>query len=205
MPNTLSLAGFILAAIVATSAVAQEQCYSDGKKTLVDWENTHKIDLSYWVDQMKKTRTDGNDPNSTMITYSGMQMPVSAAYLIVHAKYDADSKVAIDGVVDQVRKCAKDVVLPSAAYDVVRKFLGIDTVLPEAATRVDFAELTAGTVFEGKDALVPKSLEDARTSADKALDDIRKAGDTASKDLYDAFNKARDSVFYYADPKNWRF
>ncbi len=75
----------------------------------------------------------------------------------------------------------------------------------EAATRVDFAELKAGNMFGGKDALVPKGLEDFRKTAEKALEDIRKAGDKAGKDLNNNFNKAKDDVIRAADPKNWRF
>jgi len=56
MLKALSLAGSILATMVATSAVAQEKCYSDGKKTLIDWENANNGELKYWADQMEKTR-----------------------------------------------------------------------------------------------------------------------------------------------------
>jgi hypothetical protein len=161
-------------ALVATGAVAQEKCYKDGKDRLVSWAQENGRPLNDLAAQMEQARKEGKDPNTLMIKYQGMEMPLSAAYLIEHQKYDAKTKVEIDATVGDIRDCAKGVALPRGAYDLIREFTGLTTLLPERATRVDFEEIRQGNILGGDDAFIPKGLEDARKTVEKAGRDINR-------------------------------
>lgn len=187
-----------------TGAVAQEKCFKDAKDEITKWIEANDDELIAFANQMDNTRKEGKDPAQVWIKYNGMEMPLSVAYQLVHAKYGKSSRAAVEQSVEKSRACAKDVQLPRAAYDVAREYFGLTTVLPEAATRVDFAEIKAGNIFGGSDALVPKALEDARKATEKALEDARNATGKALEDARKALEKGLGDAARAADPRNWK-
>jgi hypothetical protein len=183
--------------------LAQEKCFSDSKKEILDWAAANDGQLILYAEKMEKARKDGKNPANVWVKYSGVDMPLNLVYELVRAKYGKESQVVVEKAVDKSRSCAKDVQLPRAAYDVARDYLGLTTVLPEAATRVDFAQIKDGNVLGSSDALVPKGLEDARKTAEKALNDIEKSSGKALEDAEKALGKAAEDVLKAADPSNW--
>ncbi|MBW0366148.1 hypothetical protein [Ensifer adhaerens] len=187
-----------------TVALAQEKCFSDSKKEIVKWMDANDDELVSYANQMEQARKEGKNPREVWVKYKGIDMPLSAAYDTVHASYGRASRGVVEQSVEKARECAKDVQLPRASYDVAREYLGLTTVLPEAATRVDFAELQAGNVFGGADALVPKALEDARKAAEKAAEDLANASGKALDDARKAADQAIEDLKRVADPSTWK-
>ncbi|WP_375454739.1 hypothetical protein [uncultured Methylobacterium sp.] len=158
--------------IIGTSAsVAQEKCFSDAKTEIIRWIDENDKELISYAEQMENVQKEGKNPADIWIKYNGVDMPLNVVYQLVSAKYGKASRAAVEQSVEKSRSCAKDVQLPRAAYGVAREYFGLTTVLPEAATRFDFAEIKAGNIFGGSDALVPKGLEDARKVTEKAFED----------------------------------
>lgn len=203
---TSSMAASLLcvATLVGTSpTLAQEKCYADAKKEITDWTDLNDDELISYAEQMEKARAEGKNPADIWINYNGEEMPLNIAYALVRAKYGRASRPVIEQAVDKARSCAQDVQLPRAAYDVAREYLGLTTVLPEAATRVDFAEIKAGNYLGGSDALVPKALEDARKTTEKAVEDLGNATGEALEDARRTVEKAVEDLGRVADPRNW--
>lgn len=195
----------LLSWLTGTSvSVAQEKCFSDARAEIIKWIDANDGELISYAEQMENARKEGKDPSTVWIKYNGLDMPLNVAYQLVSAKYGKASRAAVEQAVDKSRACAKDVQLPRAAYDVAREYLGLTTVLPEAATRVDFAELKAGNLLGGSEALVPKGLEDARKATEKALEDTRKATGKALEDARKETERAINNTIKAADPRNWK-
>lgn len=189
-----------LACLASSPAWAQEKCFKDGKDEILQWVNGHSAELNKYAALMEQTRSEGKDPSQVFVDFRGIRIPLSAAYMTVHSEFDRDSKVAVERAVDGAHKCASDVQLPRAGYDFAREYFGLTTVLPEAVTRVDFAEIKAGNIFGSSVALVPKALEDARKNFEKAQSDLGKGMEHAGGQLA----KATEDLRKAADPKNWR-
>ena len=131
-------------------AFAQEVCFEDAKSNFSKWRSEHGKTL----DELSTKFQASKDPSKEMVDYNGMRMPVAAALIIEGEKYgrDADEKLNIE--VDGAKKCSGQTTIPRGVYDLAREWLGLTTILPEKATKIDFEELRRGNIAGGKNSII---------------------------------------------------
>jgi hypothetical protein len=136
--------------IAANLSNAQEVCFKDAKKNFENWKTQNSKVLNDLAAQYNASK----DPSKEMVTYAGMRMPVAAAIMIEGEKYgrEADGKVEVE--VNAAKKCSGQTTIPRGVYDLAREWMGVTTILPEQATRIDFEELRRGNIAGGENSVI---------------------------------------------------
>lgn len=132
-------------------ALSQERCATDAKKRFGEWraENAKLLDeLSAQCEQLQK------ECYKTKVNYNGMEMPLAAALIIEGERYGELADVRITQVAGETQDCMGETTVVRGVYDFAREVLGITTVLPEHATRIDFEELRQGNLFGGDKSII---------------------------------------------------
>ncbi|WP_298983105.1 hypothetical protein [uncultured Roseibium sp.] len=130
---------------------AQERCYGDANKRFNDWRAVEgkKLDeLSELCDKL------GNECYKQKTNYNGMEMPIAAALIIEGERYGELADRKIVQTVDEAQDCVGNTQTVRGVYDFSREVLGITTILPEKATRIDFEELRKGNFAGGEKSVV---------------------------------------------------
>ncbi|MDV7145988.1 hypothetical protein R3X27_25240 [Tropicimonas sp. TH_r6] len=153
--------------ILSTFSSAQEVCYTDASNDVENWIATNGKMLNELSDRFEKSP----DPSREMVNYKGLKLSLRAALMAEMDEYAQK----IQGVTNQKLKEATDcagkpeLVATRATYDLARELLGLTTLLPEKATRIDFEEIRRGNIAGGKNSVVRKVGRDI----DKALNPFR--------------------------------
>ena len=145
--------------------MAQEVCFNDAKSNFNKWRVTN----GKMLDELSAKYTASKDPSKEMVVYNGMRMPIVAALIIEGEKYgsEADAKLSVE--IDGAKKCSGQVAIPRGVYDLAREWLGMTTILPEKATRIDFEQVRRGNIAGGDNSII----NEAGREIDKKLNPFR--------------------------------
>lgn len=146
-------------------AFAQEVCFEDAKTNFSKWRSTHGKTL----DELSAKYLASKDPHKELVTYNKMRMPIAAALIIEGEKYgrEADEQLTLE--VDGAQKCAGQTTTVRGVYDAAREYMGLTTILPERATKVDWERIRRGDVAGGKNSVV----REAGRTIDRVLNPFR--------------------------------
>lgn len=129
---------------------AQEVCFTDATNTM----NTWIAQNSKTFNELSAKYLASKDPSKEMVTYNGMQMPIAAALIIEGEKYGRLAEAQLTSTIDGAKKCSKQTEIARGVYELSREWLGLKTILPEKATRIDFEEIRRGNIAGGKNSII---------------------------------------------------
>lgn len=140
-------------------ANAQEACANDFEKASGEISSKSDPELKATAAEIKKLQGIGVDPNRYIVQFEGKDVPITVKYYVL-----ASRKVdALQQAQDTASKCSKDVMPLRIASDLATIYLtdGLSLLLPDQATRVDWAEIIKnGKPLGGDQALIPKARDD---------------------------------------------
>ncbi|MBB5576392.1 MULTISPECIES: hypothetical protein [Rhizobium] len=150
------LVAVAICTLVPINSSAQEVCFKDASKKFEDW----RAENGKTLDSLSAKFKASKDPYKELVDYDGMKIPIAAALIIEGEKYGKKADVEVNLVVGDAQGCSKQTQVPRGVYDFAREVLGITTVLPEKATRIDFEELRRGNIAGGKESVINKTGRD---------------------------------------------
>lgn len=139
-----------IAIIVPSSLLAQEVCFTDANKKFKGWVDQNGKVLNELAEKFKASK----EPSKEMVDYNGMNIPIAAALIIEGQKYGKLAEAQLASSVDDAKKCSGQTTIARGVYDLGREWLGLTTVLPEKATRIDFEELRRGNLGGGHNSII---------------------------------------------------
>jgi hypothetical protein len=74
--------------------------------------------------------------------------------IIEGEKYGRLADAQLTSTIDGAKKCSGQTTIPRGTYDLGREWLGLTTILPEQATRIDFEELRRGNLAGGNNSVI---------------------------------------------------
>ena len=150
MRNNLPVMIGIVLTISAAPALAQDVCYDDAKTNFVKWRG----EKGKVLDDLSAKYQASKDPSKEIINYNGMRMPIAAALIIEGEKYGREADAKLNVEIEGAKKCSNQTAIPRGVYDLAREWLGLTTILPEKASRIDIEELRRGNIAGGKNSII---------------------------------------------------
>ncbi len=150
---------------IPSLSFAQEVCFEEAKDNFSKWRSSN----GKLLDELSQKYLNSNDPSKEMVDYNGMKMPIAAALIIEGQRYGESADKKLTQEVDNAKECSGQTAIARGAYDLARTWLGLTTILPEQATRIDFEEIRRGNFAGGKNSII----NEAGRKIDETLNPFR--------------------------------